>query len=120
MILDLQLMRQIALLIESQPPQQMLDVKMPDRDHALVMEHVHLLVMDGYMEGIPLQNEQGCIVEYTVIRLTMKGHDFARNAKNDTIWKKVAAEAKERGDSISMTIFNRLLGKAAEKYAGLE
>lgn len=50
----------------------------------------------------------------------MKGHEFVRNARNDTLWKKVTSEAQEKGGSVTMTLLNRLLEKAAEKWFGLE
>lgn len=53
-------------------------------------------------------------------RLTMKAHDFLANARNNNIWKKVLAKAQAEGTSVSVSILNGLLKKAAEKYAGLE
>jgi hypothetical protein len=50
----------------------------------------------------------------------MKGHQFLANARNDTIWKKVLAQAKEKGQSVGITVLNGLLEQAAKKYAGLE
>ena len=50
----------------------------------------------------------------------MKGHQFLANARNDTIWKKVLNQAKEKGQSVGITVLNGLLEQAAKKYAGLE
>jgi len=57
---------------------------------------------------------------FLVRKITWKGHDFLANAKNDTVWKKVMNEAKEKGSSVSLVVLNGLLTKAAQKYAGLE
>jgi hypothetical protein len=57
---------------------------------------------------------------YLVRKITWQGHDFLANAKNDTIWKKVMTEAKEKGSSTSLVVLNGLLTKAAQKYIGLD
>ncbi len=49
----------------------------------------------------------------------MKGHEFLANARNNTVWKKVMAEAKQKGQSIGVTALNGLLGQAAKKYTEL-
>jgi hypothetical protein len=40
-------------------------------------------------------------------------------ARNNTVWKKVLAEAKSKGTLVNVTVINGLLKKAAAKYAGL-
>ena len=50
----------------------------------------------------------------------MKGHEFLANARNNTVWKKVMAQAQEKGQSVGMTVLNGLLEQAAKKYAGLD
>jgi hypothetical protein len=57
---------------------------------------------------------------YFVTRLTWAGHEFLANAKNDTVWKKVIADAQEKGTSVSLSVLNSLLSAAAKKYIGIE
>ena len=57
-----------------------------------------------------------CVVH----RMTWAGQEFLAKAKNDTIWKKVLAQAEEKGMSTSMTVINGLLEAAVKKYVGLE
>jgi hypothetical protein len=51
--------------------------------------------------------------------ITWHGHDFVEHTRNDTIWKKVQAEARAKGTSVTLHVLNALLAKAAEKYADL-
>ena len=81
-----------------------------------IMEHIQLLLDDGFIEG-KVMAPHGV---YAVTRVTSRGHDFLDNARNDTIWKKVIKEAESKGASVSMTIFSKLLDKAVSKYMDLE
>ena len=65
----------------------------------------------------PLENEPGALGAFGV---EWAGHDFLANAKNDTIWKKVLADAEQKGISVSLAVLDGLLKKAAQKYLGLE
>jgi hypothetical protein len=76
-----------------------------------------LVSEDGLVDGEVLSLRP---LSFVVQRLTWSGHDFLENARNDTVWKKVFAEAKVRGTSVSLTVLNGLLTKVAQKYDGLE
>ncbi len=88
-----------------------------DVDEAEIGEHLELMIEAGLIAGQVVSLRP---LAFQIERLTWAGHDFVNNARNDTIWKKVMAEAKSKGQSITLTIINGLLTKAAEKYAGLE
>jgi hypothetical protein len=83
-------------------------------------EHMRLLIADGYLEGKVHEDAGGRVFQIDVRGLTMKGHQFLANARNNTIWKKVIADAKERGLSVGVSVLNGLLEGAAKKYAGLD
>lgn len=114
---DLNLIRDILFSIEGAPPGSTIGgFDFPDHEPLEIMEHVQLLLDDGYIEG-KVMRPHGI---YAVSRLTARGHDFLDNARNNTIWKQVLYEAKEKGMSTSMTLLNKLLEGALKKYAGLE
>jgi hypothetical protein len=118
---DLKLVRLILLDVEATPPGQVIDgFTQEGYDERTIAEHVRLLIDANFLEGQVVQQFGTSAHEYAVTGLTWQGHEFLANAKNDTVWKKVVAEAESKGASISMTVLNGLLMKAAQKYAGLE
>jgi hypothetical protein len=120
MKLDLQLLKDIMLDAESAAAGSVIqDLQYSTHEPPVIAEHVALLIDDGYLEGSILKNRVGAPGAFAIRRLTMKGHEFIRNARNDKLWTRVLSDARERGDSVSMTILNGLLSKAAEKYFGL-
>jgi hypothetical protein len=113
------LIRSFAFQIENAPSgEPMHQIAAPeDVDEAEIGEHLELMIEAGLIAGQVVSLRP---LAFQIERLTWAGHDFVNNARNDTIWKKVMAEAKSKGQSITLTIINGLLTKAAEKYAGLE
>lgn len=89
-----------------------------DFEPIIIAEHIKLLIDENLIEGQLMPHLQG--MEYFIDRLTMDGHEFVSNARNDTIWKKVKSQAAEKGDSVSMFVFNQLLTAAAKKHFQLE
>ena len=115
---DFDLIRDILFQVEKAPagdPLYALAVH-SEIENAALAEHVQLLIERGLIEG---EVRDFRAPMFTIHRLAWAGHDFVNNARNDTIWKKVMAEAKEKGASVTLTVLNGLLTKAAEKYAGL-
>jgi hypothetical protein len=84
---------------------------------AVIAEHLEIMIKHNLIEG-EVYSLNPCA--FAIRHLTWQGHDFLEHARNDTIWKKVMAEAKAKGVSMTIVILNGLLSKAAEKYAGLE
>jgi hypothetical protein len=67
-----------------------------------------------------IADSSGEPVACVAMRMTWLGQEFVAKAKNDTIWKKVIAQAEEKVMSTSMSIIDGLLEAAAKKYVGLE
>jgi hypothetical protein len=89
-----------------------------DCETEVISEHVKLLINEGFLEG-RFERDLSGGSHYVILGLTWEGHDFIDNAKNETVWKKVMADAEKKGMSLSMSVLNRLLTKAAQKYMGL-
>ena len=118
---DLNLIRSILLDIEAAPAGQLIQGFTYDgKGDPEILEHVELLLDADFIEG---QTTKGCMGEPNnciVRRMTWAGQEFLAKAKNDTLWKKVLAQAEEKGLSTSMGVINALLEAAAKKYVGLE
>lgn len=116
---NFEIIRQILLAVEKTPsgdPIQTLNWE-GEADEAEVGEHLQLLIEAGLVEGKVVAVRP---LMFVIHRLTWSGHDFIANARNDTVWKKVMAEAKEKGSSVTMTLLEKMLNRAAEKFIGLE
>lgn len=117
---DFDLVRSLLLYVEQSPPGQPIHgLTQEGCETEVINEHVKLLINEDFLEGRFERLSSGGS-HYAISGLTWKGHDFLDNAKNDTVWKKVMADAEDKGMSLSMSVLNRLLGKAAEKYMGLD
>jgi len=118
---DLNLIRAILLDIEAAPAgKPVYGFEYEGRDNVEILEHVQLLLDEQFIEGTVLRQGMNEPVRCLVHRMTWAGHEFLSKAKNDTVWKKVLAQAEEKGMSASMTVINGLLEAAAKKYAGLD
>ncbi len=120
--MNLELIRDILIDVEATAPGKVtFGFNYPERAERTDKEilcHVELLIDEGYLDGSVIPGDEGP-VDCAVRKITWKGHEFLANAKNDTVWKRVISEAKEKGTSTSMVVIQGLLAKAAEKFAGL-
>lgn len=119
---DPEMMRDILKAIEDIPAGEVLNgsLAFEDRPQAETNEHIRLLIIEDYLTGLIDTDEQGLPAGFLIRGLTMKGHQFIENARNDTVWKKVLKQAKEKGQSVAITVLNVLLEQAAKKFAGIE
>jgi len=118
---DLNLVRMILLDIESSPSGTPIrEFTYEGRSQPEILEHVALLLDADYIDGVLAKNGMGMPAGCLVRRMTWAGQEFLAKAKNDTVWKKVMAQAEEKGMSTSMAVITGLLEAAAKKCAGLE
>jgi hypothetical protein len=118
---DPELIRNILLDIGASPPgKPIFGFAYEGRAEAEVLEHVQLLLDVAFIDGQVITGAMGQPTQCVIMRMTWAGQEFLAKAKNDTIWKKVLAQAEEKGMSTSMMVINGLLEAAAKKYAGLD
>ena len=109
---DFNLIRQILLDVEKAPVGRAIsELIYESHEEAVVSEHIKLLIDASFLEGtIDIGTEhhnegtQQIILWYEIYRLTWEGHDFLDNAKNDAVWKKVMADAEDKGMSLAMSV----------------
>lgn len=116
---DWNLVRQILLKAESSLPGESIDsFTCEEFDEATIIEHIEIMIESKLLDGDVNKTQAGSS-GFLLHKITWEGHNFLENARNDTIWKKVMAQAKEKGTSTSFVVLNGLLTKAAQKYVGL-
>jgi Hypothetical protein (DUF2513) len=121
MKMDVNVMREILLQLEAIPAgKATYRFNFEGKDSVEIMEHAQLLIDAGFVEGSIIRVSMGEPVKMVIKRLTLAGHQFLANARNDTIWKRAVAKAEEKGVSTSLVILNSLLEAFAKKYVGLE
>jgi hypothetical protein len=114
-----ELIRQILFEVESLHAGETTQaIQIDGFDPPTITEHVRILVDKGLLAGKFYDTYDGS--NYLITGMHWEGYDFLENARNDTIWKKVIAESKAKGTSMTMVVLNGLLTKAAQKYAGLD
>lgn len=96
---DIELARSILKNIEDRPLLKGMAVyEMPDppeEDFHKFLEHIHLLVEAGLIEGKVITNDESIPDLAYVQRLTMAGHEFLIHSKNETAWAAVEAATEQ-------------------------
>lgn len=120
---DLELLRTILLAAEGIEPGYSLSKIESEHDHSTVGEHVRLLKEEGYIDAqVPTGFGPGgahMVLNYNIIRLTAKGHDFLANAKNESAWKSTIKLIKDKSGDVSLGILKATLAKAMQHQLGL-
>lgn len=101
---DMELIRKILIYTEKLPAGEISGINSDDHSENEVAEHIALLEEAGLIDAVIRTDEKGCPSDASIRRLTMEGHEFLSNAKNNTVWKKVLKQIKEKG----IEAFNKL------------
>ena len=67
----------------------------------------------GWVIGTIVKGASGQPAGARLDRLTMDGHDFLDNARNETVWKSAREKLTDFGGACSLDVFKKLLGKIA-------
>jgi hypothetical protein len=111
---DLDLIRNILEVIESKfDGLNSMDLEaftkwIPQATKATIHGHLKLLLDENFIYG------KQHFIEWLIIGLTWKGHNFLANAKNEIIWEKVI---KLCDGNLSFDIVYKLINDAVQKEA---
>lgn len=107
---DMDLIRQLVFYVQDVGPvRSVRDVHIEGFTPEQIGYHCYLIVDAGYAEGSRISNLSSQHPEYLVHHLTSAGHDFADNARNDTVWNSVKAKIAGTASSVSISTLGRLL-----------
>jgi len=116
---DLNLIRQIALLVEA--ADYSLDADLDSNklvvdgyDTPQIAYHCKLMVDAGLFEAIDTKHLGSSHHEYRIGCLTWKGHDFLDAARNNTTWNKLTKTIKDKAVSVTFDSLVFLLRRAGE------
>lgn len=116
---DFDLIRNILFQVEKSPAGQFISfLEIDDQiEDAVVGEHLEIMIQENLIDGEVFSLNP---LAFSIRHLTWTGQDFLKHARDNTIWKKVMAEVKDKGISITVAVLTELLSKAAKTIAGLE
>ncbi|WP_438316108.1 DUF2513 domain-containing protein [Sporosarcina sp. FA9] len=108
---DMELIRQLLFLVESQVDKK--ELRLPssiDRNQAVY--HLELLEQAGYAKNNIKYADD--IPMWIYSSITWGGHEFLDTIRNETVWAKVKEVVKENGGSVSMEVLKTLAIKVSE------
>jgi DNA-binding HxlR family transcriptional regulator len=82
----------------------------------VLIQHLEIMNEEGLIEAEILAATECC---FAIHKLTWKGHDFLANARNETTWKQVMIQIKDKGLALTISVITGLLSKESLKLAGL-
>ncbi|MCX7779641.1 MAG: DUF2513 domain-containing protein [Negativicutes bacterium] len=115
MKLDLDLMRKILLTIEEKAVfgtyLSLKDLTDDPAEHPKYAYHVMLLLDDDLIVTAQAPLLGLGYPDYPIERLTMKGHNFLNNIRDDTVWRKVKDVLIKVGSTASLDIIKTVASR---------
>ncbi|ANU17294.1 hypothetical protein BBI11_09790 [Planococcus maritimus] len=111
---DMDLVRELLLLIEAQEDDSQ-ELKLPPSiDEKVAKYHLKLLEQAGYIKVSRFA--VGDNMTWLFSSLTWDGQEFLAAIKNDTVWNRVKQSVKEKGGSIPFEVLKSLAIKMSATY----
>ncbi|MEI2423122.1 DUF2513 domain-containing protein [Limnospira fusiformis] len=118
--MDMDLIRKIVLLLEESPngftPG---NPKIEGYTDEQVADHAHILIQEGLAEGQSFYTFDSASPVVVLNNLTWKGHKFANEVRDDSIWKKAKKKIQDKVGAVPLGVLTQVLGSFIEKAVGL-
>ncbi len=118
---DMDLLRKILLTVERHEDDDSINnIQIDGCSYDKIAYHVYLLKEAGLIDAV-ISYGMGSIkvANYSIFKLTWKGHEFLDAARNDTIWAKAKEKISTMGGDIPFELVPPLLIEIAKKQMGL-
>jgi hypothetical protein len=119
MKLDSDLMRKIALAIEAESsgiPRR--NPKVAGYTDDQVGHHVYMMMTGGLVQGVDVTHQASTSRQAIATGLTMAGHKFAEDTRNDTMWKKVLEKLQQLGQTVTISLLVEVVTSLAKAGLG--
>lgn len=117
---DLDLIREILLLVEGAPPGKYIhDVEIEGYDHDTVAAHVQLLVEADYVDGATRQSNGGEYITWGVDRLKMPGHDYLDSIRDPTVYRETKQKLSKVGGTAALEVVKAVAQGITNTMLGL-
>lgn len=77
----------------------------------ILIYHIRQLIEAGFIDGEVINSIGEMGTDVFIRRLTWKGHEFAENSRNDTLWNKAKDMIGSKAKGISIDILFEVLRK---------
>lgn len=110
---DMDLIRKLVFYVEDVGPiRSIRDVSIDNYTPEQIGYHCYLIVDAGYAKGVQVGGLGSRLPECLILHLTSAGHDFADNARSDTVWNSVKSKIAGTANSVSISTLGRLLERS--------
>lgn len=117
---DLDLARKILLALEAKPhPKAISTLEIEGYDDLTVRYHLNLLAQAKLIDYEPALTKTGRIIKVLAFNPSWQGYEFLDSVRSDAVWKKVKAQASDKGAALPFDIAKALALEAAKKLLGL-
>ena len=89
------------------------------KDSATVVEHLNLLIEEGYLTGAADYIPESDFSEVSNINLTWKGHEFLSLSCDESIWNMAKEKIIDAGKSFCISLLMEYLKTLAKSKLGL-
>jgi len=119
---DMDLIRALAQFLEDKPDDKPVEAP-PISGYSELQIKQHLVLMHeaGLIrcERVRSTTDPERVIYVLPFGLSWQGHEFLDAARDETVWRKVTAEIKAKGLSVTFAVLQALLLEAVKKSAGL-
>lgn len=116
---DMDLVRKIVLALEDHPHGFAPDLVFDGYTDEQIGYHVHLLAQAGLVTALERTAGGAGSPQMEAEALTWAGHEFAENARNDTVWNKAKAVIQDKVGTASIAVMVEVLKQQARHMLGL-
>jgi len=117
---DLDLARKILLALEAKPHPKAVDtLEIDGYDDLLVRYHFNLLAQAKLIDYEPVLTKTGRIIKVIAFNPSWQGYEFLDSVRSDAVWKKIKAQASDKGAALPFDIAKSLALDVAKKLLGL-
>jgi hypothetical protein len=117
---DLELVRKILFALEAKPhPKAVKTLEIDGYDDLSIRYHLNLLAQAKLIDYEPELTKTGRIINVIAFNPSWLGYEFLDSVRNDAVWKKVKAQASEKGTALPFDVLKSLALEAVKKLVGL-
>lgn len=116
---DMNLIRQMLLLMEAESSSFAPDFKIKGYTDEQIGYHAYLIMEAGLADGMNTTGFGSPSHEASLSRLTWAGHEFIDAARDEKRWKQVMGQVAERAGSVTIDVLKQLLVASMRASMGL-
>lgn len=118
---DMELIRDILLVIESHGDSDGFEVRVEGRTPAEIVYHSRLLKDAEFILGdVVMRDIRNSATErFLARRLTWEGHEFLDNARSPEVWSKATKRVTSTVGTVSLAVLTAVLIEVAKEKLGL-